>query len=198
MKMSPKLLLLLIGIGLHLLTAPPTSSAQSFTQETCTLDPATSQVNFTLGGVIHTVHGTFHLEEGRILFERTTGNMSGTIIVSSTSGNSGNATRDRRMTSEVLKAQSFPKITFEPTHFSGALPSTGKSVLTVEGVFALIGIPHNVKLPMTVQVLDTHCEATGSISIPYTAWGLKDPSTLMLRVEKEVQIGLVLSGTLQR
>jgi hypothetical protein len=38
----------------------------------------------------------------------------------------------------------------------------------------------------------------GTFVVPYVKWGMNDPSTLMLRVSKEVQIDLLLTGTLQR
>jgi hypothetical protein len=49
---------------------------------------------------------------------------------------------------------------------------------------------------MKVHVSGDQLHATGSFAVPYVQWGLKDPSTLMLRVNKEVQIDLSLNGTL--
>ena len=50
------------------------------------LDPAKSQVNFTLPDVVHTVHGTFKLKGGAISFDPATGKATGEVIVDVTSG----------------------------------------------------------------------------------------------------------------
>src|ERR1035441_9017420 len=53
------------------------------------LDPAQSQVNFTLGDILHTVHGSFKLKRGTVRFDPTTGHASGLVVVDATSGDSG-------------------------------------------------------------------------------------------------------------
>src|SRR6476620_212062 len=50
------------------------------------LNPAQSEINFTLPDVLHTVHGTFHLKNGTVLFDPATGKASGAVIVDVTSG----------------------------------------------------------------------------------------------------------------
>jgi hypothetical protein len=51
---------------------------------------------------------------------------------------------------------------------------------------------------MHVRLDGNACHVEGSFALPYVAWGLKDPSTLILRVNKEVQIDLSLEGKLQQ
>jgi hypothetical protein len=41
------------------------------------LDPALSKVEFTLGDVLHTVHGTFKLRSGSIHLDPASGKVSG-------------------------------------------------------------------------------------------------------------------------
>ncbi|MCU1223330.1 MAG: hypothetical protein JWQ42_1423 [Edaphobacter sp.] len=183
---------LLLIVALIVTAFAPTLQAQ----EKLSLDPAHSEVHFTLGDVLHTVHGTFHVQQGDIDFDPASGKATGTIVVDALSGQSGNATRDRRMTKDQLKAPTFKTITFAPAHFTGNFSATGDSSLKVHGVFTLLGTPHEIDVPMQVQVSGDQLHATGSFSVPYVQWGLKDPSTLMLRVNKEVQIDLSLTGTL--
>ncbi len=38
--------------------------------------------------------------------------------------------------------------------------------------------------------------ATAKFSVPYVAWGMKDPSNLVLRVDKIVDVDVTLAGTL--
>ena len=166
-------------------------------QQNLLIDPARSDVHFTLGDVLHTVHGTFHVQQGEIAFNGATGQASGSIVVDALSGQSGNSARDRRMTNEELKAQSYKNVTFAPTRFTGEFHSGGDSSLQIHGIFTLLGTEHEIDVPMKVQVNGNQVHASGTFAVPYVQWGLKDPSTLMLRVSKEVQIDLSLMGVLQ-
>lgn len=167
-------------------------------QETITLDPTYSEVHFTLANVLHTVHGTFTLQKGEIQFDPATGKASGSIAVDAASGQSGNSTRDRRMTRDELKAPQYTTVSFAPNQFTGAFNPSGDSTLTVHGLFTLLGTAHPIDVPMKVHIDGDQLHATGSFSIPYVQWGLKDPSTLMLRVNKEVRIDLSFTGNLHR
>jgi hypothetical protein len=43
-------------------------------------------------------------------------------------------------------------------------------------------------VPLTVEAIDGQYEANATFSIPYVKWGLKNPSTLILRVNDQVDI----------
>lgn len=159
------------------------------------LDPAQSAVHFTLAGS-HEVSGSFHIASGDIEFDRATGKMSGRIVVSAASGDSGNESRDKKMKKDQLKVSDFPDVTFAPDSFTGQLAESGASQIQVRGAFTLLGQPHEITVPMTVQIGGNHCTATGSFSVPYVQWGVKDPSIFMLKVGREVKIDLTLSGQL--
>jgi polyisoprenoid-binding protein YceI len=167
-------------------------------QEKLVVDPAKSEVHFTLGDLLHTVHGTFRIQQGEIPFNPATGEAGGSIAVDALSGASGNSVRDKRMAKEELKSGDFKVVTFAPARFTGKFNESGDSALQVHGVFTLLGTPHEIDVPMEVQVNGDQFHATGAFAVPYVQWGLKDPSTLMLRVNKEVQIEFLLTGTLQR
>ncbi|HEY8998518.1 MAG TPA: YceI family protein [Edaphobacter sp.] len=166
-------------------------------QQTIAFDPAHSEIHFTLGGNLHAVHGTFALQPSRVEFSPSTSKASGTISVDATSGASGNSSRDRRMTTDILKAPSYKTVTFTPASYTGAFNPTGDSNLTVHGTLTLLGSAHPIDVPMKVHAEASSIQATGSFTIPYTQWGLKDPSTFVFRVDKEVRIDLDLHGSLQ-
>ena len=166
-------------------------------QNKLALDPARSEVHFTLSDTLHVVHGTFHIQQGDIAFDPATGKATGSIVVDALSGQSGSSTRDHRMTNDELKASTFKTISFTPTRFTGTFNATGDSTLQVHGIFTLLGTPHEIDVPMQLQVNGEQLHAVGSFAVPYVQWGLKDPSTFMLHVNKEVQIDLSLMGTLQ-
>jgi polyisoprenoid-binding protein YceI len=166
-------------------------------QQKLSLDSSRSEVHFTLADSLHVVKGTFHIQQGEIAFDLTTGKATGSIVVDALSGQSGNSMRDHRMLKDELKAPDFKTITFAPTRITGTLNPTGDATLQVHGVFTLIGTPHEIDLPMQVQVQGDQLHSVGSFAIPYVQWGLKDPSTFMIKVNKEVQIDLSLVGTLR-
>lgn len=174
------------------------ATATLHAQNKLSLDPASSEVNFTLTDTLHVVHGTFHIQQGDVAFDPATGHVTGSIVVDPLSGQSGSSMRDHRMTNDELKASTFKTISFAPTHFTGTFNATGDSTLQVHGIFTLLGTPHEIDVPMQVQVNGNQLHTVGSFTIPYVQWGLKDPSTFMLHVNKQVQIDLSLMGTLQR
>ena len=47
------------------------------------LAPESTKINWTLGDVLHTVHGTFQLKCGDIRFDTDTGKASGAVVVDS-------------------------------------------------------------------------------------------------------------------
>ena len=126
------------------------------------------------------------------------GHASGSVAVDAMSGNSGNSVRDRKMTNEELKAESYKSVTFAPTRFTGTFHDSGHSDVQVRGLFMILGTAHEIDVPMQIEANGNQVRAIGKFDVPYVQWGLKDPSTLMLRVNKEVQIELSLTGTLQR
>jgi polyisoprenoid-binding protein YceI len=166
-------------------------------QRTLELDPAKTQIQWTLGDVLHTVHGVFQMRSGVISFDPTTGVASGAIIVDSGSGDSGTKARDKKMDHDVLQTEQYPEIAFYPKRVIGSLPSQGASQIQVEGIFRLHGSDHDLKMVIPVQISGRQVSANTQFVVPYVAWGLKDPSTLFLRVAKEVQISINTNGNLK-
>jgi polyisoprenoid-binding protein YceI len=173
-------------------------SASARGEEHYKVDPATSEVHFTLGASDHPVEGTFHVTSGEFTLDSQSGGMTGTVAVDAASGDSGNKSRDKKMTSAQLKAQTYAAVTFAPTKFSGQVKDSGDSTGQVDGNFTLLGQPHSISVPMTVHMEGDHFIATGSFDVPFVNWGVKDPSFMMLKVDKQVKIQLKLSGTVMK
>ena len=161
------------------------------------LDPSKSSVEFTLGASLHTVHGTFKLKSGEIHFDPAKGTASGSIVVDALSGESGNEGRDKKMHQEILESPKFAEIVFVPARIEGTIAPQGTSQLAVSGIMKLHGQDHAVTLNFAVQSLTPGQEqATTKFSIPYVKWGLKNPSTFILRVTDSVDIDIRASGQL--
>ncbi|MHB1020854.1 MAG: YceI family protein [Acidobacteriaceae bacterium] len=173
------------------LTLVPNALAQN---EVFNIDSNASQVAFTLGDVLHTVHGTFHVQSGSIDFDRSAQKISGSIVVAAGSGNSGDKARDHRMNTNILEVQRFAQATFVPHSYQGTIAPTGDSTIQVAGTFTLHGTPHELTVPMQIHIEGNNCTAKGQFTVPYVKWGLKDPSNFLLHVAKEVAIDVTLVG----
>jgi polyisoprenoid-binding protein YceI len=166
-------------------------------QRTLELDPAKTQVHFVLGATAHTVHGVFQMRSGVINFDPATGAASGAIVVDAASGNSGTEGRDKKMDKDVLQTEQYHDIVFYPKKVIGSVPNQGASQIQVQGVFRLHGSDHDLTMMIPVQINGKEVSATAQFAVPYVAWGLKDPSTFILRVAKEVTIEIDTRGTLK-
>jgi polyisoprenoid-binding protein YceI len=162
--------------------------------ETFSIMPDASDIAFTLAGSEHSTHGTFHVKNGSVDFDRAT--ISGSVVVAAGSGNTGNQSRDRKMTNEVLDAPHFADVAFAPRSYQGTITPTGDSTIQVTGTFTLHGTPHEITVPMQIHIVGSNCTAKTHFTVPYVKWGLKDPSVFILRVAKEVDIDLTLVGRL--
>jgi len=165
-------------------------------EEVFQLDPSRSQVSWTLGDVLHTVHGTFQLKSGVLRFDSKTGTASGELVVDATTGKSGNDTRDGKMKKEILETQKFPSIVFAPQHVNGTVAQSGGSQVQLQGTMTLHGESHPMTIVVPVQVNGNQASADVHFVIPYVDWGLKNPSTLFLRVGKTVEIDVHAVGTM--
>jgi polyisoprenoid-binding protein YceI len=172
-------------------------ASSAFAQhQTYTVDPGTSQVSWALAGSGHHVNGTFHVQSGSIDFDRTAHTISGSVVVAAGSGSSGEASRDKKMNKDVLDVEHYAEITFVPQKYEGAIAPTGDSTIQVSGTFTLHGTPHDLTVPMQIHIDGGALNAKTHFVVPYVKWGLKDPSVFILKVAKEVDIDLALSGKL--
>ena len=165
----------------------PAAQAQELAVQ---LDPAQTKIEFALGATLHSVHGSFRLRNGAIRFDPTTGTVSGAIVIDATSGESGNDGRDKRMHREILESDKFPEIIFTPKQIRGALAADGPSKLEVTGQIRLHGQDHDITLPVEAVSGGGKLQLTAQTVIPYVLWGLKNPSTFILRVSDKVTIDI--------
>jgi polyisoprenoid-binding protein YceI len=180
-----------------LIVLPLLFTSGAFAQhQTFTVNPDASQVEFSLGGSDHGTHGTFHVQSGTVDFDPGATRISGSIVVAAGTGNSGNQSRDHKMTTEVLDAAHYAEVTFVPQSFQGTIASSGDSTIQVSGVFTLHGTPHDLTVPMRIHIDGAACTVKTHFTVPYVKWGLKDPSVFILKVAKEVGIDLTLTGRL--
>jgi polyisoprenoid-binding protein YceI len=152
------------------------------------VDTAQTKIEFTLPSLLHTVHGEFRLKRGGLQFDAASGKLSGELVIDATTGNSGNESRDKRMHTAILESAKYPEIVFRPDRVEGKIVNTGKSTVQLHGMFSLHGADHEILVPATVDAAGGAYAVAATFDIPYVKWGLKNPSTLMLRVSDKVEI----------
>lgn len=172
------------------------SVAAAAQQVQFTLDPAQTQIQWTLEATMHTVHGTFKLKSGQLSFDPRSGIANGEIVVDATSGESGNHARDSKMHKDVLESKRYPEISFFPKKVLGRLSDQGSSSMQVQGLLHIHGADHDITLTIPVEVTGNQMKASTNAVIPYKNWGMKNPSNLFLHVDDEVQLSIVTTGRL--
>ena len=183
---------LLLVAGLAWAT-PPGGSATVFA-----LDPAQSHVDFTLTALLHTIHGTFRVKQGALHLHPGHGTVNGLCVVDATSGDTGNRRRDRKMHTEVLASQRYPDIVFSPVQIRGPIAAQGVSTILVDGTFSLAGTSRPLTVTVVVHISGDSFTISTDFLVPYVQWGLRDPSTFLLTVGKQVQVHFQASGRIMR
>jgi polyisoprenoid-binding protein YceI len=156
--------------------------------------PPKTTIAFTLGDILHTVHGSFQLKSGDVEYKSSTKSVSGNLIVDATSAQSGNHSRDHKMHKEILESNRYPVISFRPDRVEGTVASMGSSTIQVHGIFSIHGSDHELTMPVRVEVFPDHWTADTHFTVPYVKWGMKNPSTFVLRVSESVEIDVHASG----
>ena len=161
------------------------------------LSPKETKVTFTLDATAHTVHGTVPLTSGTIQFDAGTGHASGEVVLDLARAQTGNKGRDEDMHGKVLESARFPQAVFRPHQIQGTLRASGTSDVVLKGTLLFHGAEHPVEIPAKVTLSGSHATADGHLTIPYVAWGLRDPSMFVLRVGKTVEVHLQAAGDLR-
>jgi polyisoprenoid-binding protein YceI len=175
--------------------ANPAASA-SIPEIVLTLEPAQSQVHWTLNSALHTIHGTFALKSGTVHFNPETGTAGGEIVVYAPSGQSGNASRDKRMHKEILETAKYPDVIFRPMHVEGKVSQSGASEVKLSGRLSIHGADHDLTALVHVELARDRWTGTATFKIPYMEWGIKDPSNFLLKVQPVVSVELETSGAI--
>jgi polyisoprenoid-binding protein YceI len=178
-------------LGLAIFVAPTFAAQYSFK-----LNPENTKIQWTLGDVLHKVNGRFKLKRGHIDFDTENGKASGDVVVDVTSGNSGSEARDNKMHKNVLESTKYSEATFVPNRIEGTVALTGMYRIKVLGVLTLHGTGHEITMDVDVTAATDQTRAAITFNVPYVAWGMKDPSNFLLKVDKTVKVTIDAAGKL--
>jgi polyisoprenoid-binding protein YceI len=170
-----------------------TANAQSMAVR---LDPQRTEIRWVLRGFPDTVHGTFRLLDGSLRFDPASAVVEGACRVDARSGQSGNVSRDRTMHEEILDSATYPVVSFRPLRLESPYPASGEGEVRIGGILALRGVEHGVTVTVRLSTRGDVVVADTHLTIPYVAWGLKDPSVFIFRAAKRVEVDIHAVGSL--
>ena len=159
------------------------------------LDPELTSITFRLQATLHSVHGSAATASGSFRLNTESGVMAGEVTVDATTAETGNRKRDKKMHGKVLRTADHPEIVLRVRRLEGELAPQGPSDVTLHGEIEILGQSHRIGIPSHIEIDGGHFTATFEFEIPYVDWGLKDPSTFVLRVAKVVEITVSAEGT---
>jgi polyisoprenoid-binding protein YceI len=186
-----------IGRTLAPLLAGAALAAQAPAEAVLRIDPEQSALRFTLAATLHTVHGEGRILAGTLRFDPQGGPASGAVVADARSFDTGLAARDRDMHERVLESERFPYIRFEAERLEVKSRSADAAEVTLHGRFRLRDHEHPLAVPARVVREGEALRVEAAFRVPYVAWGLRDVSTFVLRVAKEVDVQLELRGALE-
>jgi polyisoprenoid-binding protein YceI len=178
-----------------LLLAVPLAAAPRLLE----LDGARTAIEVRFGATLQTVRGTLGPVAGTIEFDDQSGNPArGEVVIDLLEARTGVGRRDRKMHEKILETPRYPRAVFEVERLD--LPSPlheGRNTVQLHGTVDFHGSRHPLSLPAVVTVRGDEVTATGTTTVPYVDWGLRDPSYLLLRVAKEVRVDVRAAGLLK-
>lgn len=190
---------IIFGVAMLLSAAPapprPQAVAAATHEIALALDPAQTKVHFSVDSTLHMVHGTFALKSGSLQFDPQTGKASGSIVVNTLSAETGNNSRDQRLHKEILETWKFAEATFRPSQIDGQVSLTAPSDFKLKGIITLHGTDHELVADVHSEFTGDHWKGTAKFDVPYTKWGIKDPSNFLLKVKPVVNVEMELSGS---
>jgi len=166
-------------------------------EQTFRVDPGETRVSFTLGATMHTVRGTLGVVSGEIRFDLDGGAAAGEIVLDAGSAETGNSKRDKKMHTKVLESERYPTIVFTAERIEGELGDVGAGWIALHGRISIHGAEHSLILEAEVERDGDRISGDFTFTAPYVAWEIKDPSTFILRVAKEVEVIVEVRGNLQ-
>jgi hypothetical protein len=159
------------------------------------LDPDVTSITFRLKATMHTVHGSANATSGRLTLDTESGDMAGEIVIDAVGAETGNKKRDKKMHTKVLRSAEHGRIVLRAHRLDGNLVMEGSSDVALDGEMVILGRPHEIRIPLQIEIENGLFTASGDFEVPYVDWGLDDPSTFVLRVAKTVQVTVSAEGT---
>jgi polyisoprenoid-binding protein YceI len=155
--------------------AQPTARLQD---EIVQLDPAHTDIAFTLAGNLHNTNGRFRLKTGIIRLDPETGNATGEITIDTASEASSEHLRDALMKNGILEVDRYPEIIFTPQRILGHRDSQGNFYGQIAGLMRLHGGVHEMTIFVHGHLAGDQLTLLCDFLVPYVEWGIESPNVL--------------------
>ena len=162
-----------------------------------TLAPEKTSATFRVSATVFDIDGVLAMGPGQIRFDSTTGAASGQITIDLRGTKTGSRLRDWDMHRRVLDTERYPLVVFRLDRVLGTVAPSGTSDLVLAGIVTMHGAEHAMVVPVRARVSGDTVSAEALFEIPYVAWGLRDPSLLLLRVAPVAVVTVKTGGDLR-
>jgi polyisoprenoid-binding protein YceI len=142
------------------------------------LDPARTNIDFTLLGNLHKTDGRFTLKSGIIRVDPETGNATGKIEIDVASEDSKEQLRDAIIRNGVLNVARYPEINFTPQKIQGIRDSQNNFYGQVTGLMEVQGSSHEMTVQVHGHLMGDRLTAASDFLVPYVEWGVGSPNVL--------------------
>jgi len=142
------------------------------------LDPAHSNIDFTLLGNLHKTDGRFNLKSGLIRVDPETGNAAGKIEIDVASEDSKEQLRDAIIRNGVLDVARYPEMTFTPRNIQGIRDSQNNFYGRVTGLMEVQGKTHEMTIQVHGHLQGDQLTSACDFLVPYVDWGVESPNVL--------------------
>jgi polyisoprenoid-binding protein YceI len=135
---------------------------------------------------------------GELQFDRAGGAASGSIVLDARSAQTGNGRRDRTMHAEVLESQKYPEIEFRAERLELTRQAADRAEAMLHGHVRIHGDEHALAIPAHIErETDDGIRVRAEFPVPYVAWGMRDVSNFVLRVDPQVTVRVDATATLR-
>jgi len=153
-----------------------------------------TRIVFHLDSTLHRIEGSARLASGELEFSPEGGLVQGRIVIDARSLETGNGLRDRAMHAKVLESERFPHVELLPTTLEVASSHDGAQAVVLGGEIHIHGAKHALEIRAQVVMRGDEAHIRASFQIPHVAWGMRDMSNLLLRVDKQVTVEIDAVG----
>jgi len=181
-------------------TAAPAkpSAATPATNVVIHLDPAGTQIRFTVGSLLRNVRGSFQLKGGALALDPDSTLAQGQLLVDAATAHTGSAAEDKRIREEVLESGRYPSIFFHAEHRRGELPKAdGAADIIVEGMMNIHGADHPMQMRVHVVRQGEVLTAATHFTVPYVQWGMKQPGGTLFHLSRQALVDVTAKGTIR-